>query len=110
MMTLSEFNEKFTGTLNIVLTEEPVPIAPDTTLLNVRVPENSSIVSLRLHSSVYDENNVPTFRDPTPQELDVVVIDRSSLRMRGLSGDIVEHRPMDGETFKVYDLLFIVEE
>jgi hypothetical protein len=104
-MTTTAQNLKFfnglSAILKITLTEATEAISPN--LENQKATPTARIESLELTPSVFLREN-SEFRDLTPEELALVVLEEKSIRLRGL-GEAVEHEAPNGESFTVADLL-----
>jgi hypothetical protein len=110
-MTLDEFNEKFSGLLELELSEPPVFIAPDSLLINEKALPTAVITSLKVRAEVYDDSVDDGAREPTPDELDAVVVLTHTLRMKSHCSEITEHRtPGYQQHFTVRDLFAAVEQ
>ncbi len=90
-----EFFNSLSGRLRIKLTE---PAGPGVETMDVQ-----------LCAHVFEEEK-QDFRDLTKEELDLVVFQGPHIRLRGESGDIVEHKAPNDESFTAEELLAAVEE
>jgi hypothetical protein len=99
------FFNRLSARLEIELTEPPERIAPN--LANERASASARIHSLRLRARVFEAKEL---RPLTAEELARVALDAPVIRLRGDSGDPVEHAAPNGAFFTVSDLLQAVEE
>lgn len=104
-MTTTGQNLKFfnglSAILKITLTEPTEAISP--ALENQKATPAAKIESLELTPSVFLRES-SEFRDLTPEELALVVLEEKSIRLRGL-GEAIEHEAPNGSSFTVSELL-----
>lgn len=100
------FFNALSARLEVELSRPPLRVSA---LENVTAPPGARITRVALLPRVFAHDGGPS-RDPTPGELDQVALAAPRVRLRGESGDVVEHRAPDGRAFRVRDLLAAVEE
>jgi len=101
------FFSSLSGNLSIELTKPPEPISEH--LMNLKASPEAKIASIELSMQVYLRGE-RTFRPLTDAEWNQVVIVEPSIKMRGESGKVLEHRAPDGTQFTVRDLTAAVCE
>lgn len=102
---LQFFNE-LSGELKVELT---VPTQQIADLANVRATPEARVVRVKLHAQVFN-SDTQEFRALTPTELDSVAFRAGCIRLRGESGQVVDHHAPNGTYFTVRQLLDAVEE
>ena len=92
------------ATLEIELSEPSSRISEG--LENQKAAPAAVIKSRRLVASMVEGR---ALREPTEDELNQIVYDGPQIQLRGF-GDAVSHRALDGERFRLRDLLSAIEE
>src|SRR4051812_35460538 len=105
-MHLDDFNKKFSGILDIDMSEANQLIAPGSMLINEKAAPQATIKSLKLRADVFENDE---FHEPTQDELDQILIERTEIELQGF-GDPVKHKAQNGTSFTVRDVLAAVEE
>ncbi len=100
-----EFFNRMSGTLNIVLTEPPVPVSPK--VLNKKALPTAKIKSLWLEMKVWEDDEM---RPLTEEEATTVALRKARVRLRGLTREAVFHEAPNGKDFTVRELWIAVEE
>lgn len=95
------FFNGLSGTLDIELTEAPVPVAPN--LLNKKAPPAAMIKAVSLTWRLFLPD-VEDFRSLTPEESNRVVLRQPTVRIAGQARIPVEHAAPDGQAFTVHDV------
>jgi hypothetical protein len=101
-----EFFNSLSGKLEIELTEPAEPVA---NLLNLAAKPEAEIVDVCLRTEIFEEKK-QDFRDLTEAELSLVIFPEPRIRLRGESGDVVEHEAPNGKNFTVKEMLAAIEE
>ncbi len=102
-----EFFNNLTGKLEIELTE---PAEHYGNMANLAAKPSAKLVDVRFHPEVFDEDEQQKFRDLTEAEWQLEIFRESSIRLRGLSEDVVEHKAPNGRSFTVKEMFTAIEE
>lgn len=104
-----EFFNSLSGFLHVELTKEAKPWK-GSTLMNVFATPDAKIKEVGLDCQVFtDDDADDLFRELTDDEWKQVVIKAPSIKIAGLSGDVVEHKSAKGQ-FTIEDLVAAVEK
>jgi hypothetical protein len=101
-----EFFNNISGELEIKLTE---PAESYRNLANLAAKPSAEIVDVKFHPKVFEENE-EKFRDLTEAELQLEIIHKSRIRLRGEGGGVVEHKAPNGRSFTVKEMFAAIEE
>lgn len=99
------FVNRLIATLQIELTEEATPIAPN--LRNVAASATAQVPALSLDAEIIDDDD---WRPPTEEELTQIVFRGPRLYLKGKAGVVVPHDAVSGGAFTVRDILAAVAE
>jgi hypothetical protein len=101
---LSKFNDTFSGSLDIELSEEPTPISEK--LYNVSAPPTAKIKSIKFQPSIMKDDD---FVNPTKKDLAEIIIVAPTITINSRGGSATFNAP-NGKHFTAGDLIVVIEE
>ena len=101
-----EFFNSLSGKLEIELTD---PAESYRNMANLAAKPGARIVEVKFHPEVFEEDK-ENFRNLTEEELRLEIFRGPNIRLRGESGDVVEHKALNRKSFTVKEMITAIEE